>query len=129
MKIGFKKRQLNFNLAFGIIWLTYFLFLLIFDEGTRWFDYFWLLMALSYLGIYAYQRKYHYITIKNGTININGPLGKKFNLKEIKSVKQFAGDIILETDKKSITINTQYIEPESLANLKTVLNNSKLSLS
>jgi hypothetical protein len=129
MKIGFKKRQLNFNLAFGIIWLTYFLFLLIFDEGTRWFDYFLLVMALSYLGIYAYQRKYHYITIKNETININGPLGKKFKLKEIKNVKQFAGDIILETDKKSITINTQYIEPESLANLKTVLNNSKLSLS
>jgi hypothetical protein len=129
MKIGFKKRQLNINLAFGIIWLAYFLILLIFDEGTRWFDYFWLLIALSYLGIYTYQRKYHYVTIKNETITINGPLGKKFKLKEIKSVKQFAGDIILETDKKSITINTQYIEPESLANLKTVLNNSKLSLS
>ena len=121
MKIQYKKRQLNFNLIFGIIWLTYFLIQLIFDKEIHWIDYGWILISLAYFGIYFYQKKYKYVSIENGILTVNGPLGKKLNLTEIKRVKKFAGDYILKSDKKDLTINTQIIDPNSLAELNAEL--------
>ena len=121
MKIQYKKRQLNFNLIFGIIWLTYFLIQLIFDEEIHWIDYGWILISLAYFGIYFYQKKYKYVSIENGILTVNGPLGKKLNLTEIKRIKKFAGDYILKSDKKDLTINTQIIDPNSLAELNAKL--------
>ena len=54
-------------------------------------------------------------------IKINSPFGKKLNLTEIKRIKKFAGDYILKTDKKELTINTQIIDPNSLAELNAEL--------
>lgn len=121
MKIQYKKRQLNFNLIFGIIWLTYFLVKLIFDEEIHWIDYGCILISLAYFGIYFYQKKYKYVSIENGILTVNGPLGKKLNLNEIKRIKKFAGDYIIKTDNKELTINTQIIEPNSLAELNAEL--------
>ena len=111
MKIQYKKRQLNFNLIFGIIWLTYFFVKLIFDEELHWIDYGWTLISLTYFGTYFYQKKY--VSIENGILTVNGPFEKKLNLTEIKRIKKFAGDYIIKTDKKELTINTQIIEPNS----------------
>jgi len=121
MKIQYKKRQLNFNLIFGIIWLTYFLIQLISDKEIHWIDYGWILISLAYFGIYFYQKKYKYVSIENGILTVNGPLGKKLNLTEIKRIKKFAGDYILKSDKKDLTINTQIIDPNSLAELNAEL--------
>src|SRR5690554_2974857 len=121
MKIQYKKRQLNFNLIFGIIWLTYFLVKLIFDEELHWIDYGWILISLTYFGTYFYQKKFKYVSIENGILTVNGPLGKKLNLTEIKRIKKFAGDYIIKTDNKELTINTQIIEPNSLAELNAEL--------
>lgn len=52
---------------------------------------------------------------------MNGTFGKKLNLTEIKRIKKFPRDYILKTDKKELTINTQIIEPDSLAELNTEL--------
>ena len=120
MKIGHKKRQLNINLIFGFIWLTYFIIRLFIGE-VHWIDYGWIFISLAYFINYFYQKKYKYVTIENGIINVNGPLGKKLNLNEVKRVKKFAGDYIIKTDKKELTINTQIIEPNSLAELNTEL--------
>jgi len=120
MKIGHKKRQLNINLIFGFIWLTYFIIRLFIGE-VHWIDYGWIFISLAYFINYFYQKKYKYVTIENGIINVNGPFGKKLNLNEVKRVKKFAGDYIIKTDKKELTINTQIIEPNSLAELNTEL--------
>ena len=120
MKIGHKKRQIKVNLIFGIIWSTYFIIGLLIDE-VHWIDYGWIVIALAYFINYFYQKKYNYVTIENGFINVNGPFGKKLNLTEIKRIKKFAGDYILKTDTKELTINTQFIEPNSLAELTTEL--------
>lgn len=61
------------------------------------------------------------MSIENGILTVNGPLGKKLNLTEIKRVKKFAGDYILKSDKKDLTINTQIIDPNSLAELNAEL--------
>ncbi|WP_150452660.1 hypothetical protein [Arenibacter lacus] len=120
MKIQHKKSQININLIFGIIWLSYFFIRLLNDE-VHWIDYGWLVISLAYFIYYLYQKKYSYVTIDNGIIIVNGPLGKNLNLIEVKQIKKFAGDYILKSDNKELTINTQLIDPNSLATLNAEL--------
>ena len=121
MKIGYKKRNLNVNLISGLIWLVWFFVGVFRKEEPNWTDYGWIFISLMYLGLYFYQKNYKYLTIENGIINVNGPFGKKLNLTEIKRIKKFAGDYILKTDKSELTINTQIIDPNSLAELNAEL--------
>ena len=67
------------------------------------------------------KKKHQYLTIENGVLRINGSFGKKINLAEIKRIKKFAGDYILKTSKKELTINTQIIDTNSLAELNAEL--------
>ncbi|MCI2230423.1 hypothetical protein MC378_14685 [Polaribacter sp. MSW13] len=117
MKIGYKKKHLNVNLILGLVWLVWFFVGVFGKEKPNWTDYGWIVISIMYLGLYFYQKNYKYLTIENGIINVNGPFGKKLNLSEIKRIKKFAGDYILKTDKKELTINTQIIDPNSLAEL------------
>jgi len=121
MEIKYKKRHLNVNLISGFFWLIWFLIGVFGKEEPNWTDYGWIFISLMYLGLYFYQKNYKYLTIENGIINVNGPFGKKLNLTEIKRIKKFAGDYIIKTDKKELTINTQIIEPNSLAELNAEL--------
>lgn len=110
----------------GLVWLVFFFVGVVVKEALSWIDYGWIVISLLYLGLYVYQKKYSYLTIENGFINVEGPFGKKLNLYEIKRVKKFAGDYILKTDKKELVINTQIIAPNSLVELNTEL--EKLNL-
>ncbi|WP_421824992.1 hypothetical protein [Flagellimonas oceanensis] len=121
MKIAYKKRQLNVNLILGLVWLTWFFIGILTKEEPGWIDYGWILISLMYLGLYFYQKTYKYVSIENGIINVNGPLGKKLNLNEIKRIKKFAGDYILKTDKNELTINTKIIDPDSQTELDAEL--------
>jgi hypothetical protein len=126
MKIGYKKKHLNVNLILGLVWFIWFFVGVYVKEEQNWIDYGWIFMSLMYLGLYFYQKNYKYLSIENGTIAVEGPLGKKMNLNEVKRIKKFAGDYILKTDKKELTINTRIIEPNALSKLDAEL--EKLSL-
>ena len=121
MKIGYKKRHLNVNLIFGLIWLVWFFIGVFGKEEPNWTDYGWIVISLMYLGMYFYQKNYNYLTIENGIINVNGPFGKKLNLNEIKRIRHFAGEYILKSELKKMKINIQLINEESLLELKTEL--------
>ena len=123
MKIRYKKRKLRINLIFGLFWLVFAIIqLFIFDyESKSWIKYGWLGISLMYIIMYFYEYFNQYLTIENGIIKMNSLFGKKMNLTEIKQIKKFAGDYILKTDKAELTINTQIIEPNSLAELNTEL--------
>lgn len=121
MEIKYKKKHLNVNLILGLVWLIWFFIGVFGKEEPNWTDYGWIVISLMYLGIYYYQKKYNYLTLENGIIKVNGPFGKKLNLNEIKWIKKFAGDYILKTDEKELTINTQIINPSSLAELNAEL--------
>lgn len=71
--------------------------------------------------LYNYELNKQYLIIENGIIKQNWPFGKKLNLTEIKQIKKFAGDYILKTDKKELTINTQIIDKKSLVDLNAEL--------
>jgi len=123
MRIRYKKRNLNINLILGVFWLIFGLLNLNYNQENFWGDYAYLLFGILYLIFYFYQKQYKYLTIKNGILKINSPLGKTINLSEIKRIKKFAGDYILKTDKKELIINTQIIDPNSLTELNAELKN------
>jgi hypothetical protein len=121
MEIKYRKKHLNVNLILGLVWLIWFFVGVFRKEEPNWTDYGWIVISLMYLGTHFYQKNYKYLTIENGIINVNGLFGKKLVLTEIKRIKKFAGDYILKADEKELTINTQIIDPNSLAELNAEL--------
>ena len=128
MKIAYKKRHLNINLFFGLVWFVWFVVNVFGKEEPGWHDYGWIIISMLYLELYFYQSNYKYLTIKNGSIKVNGPFGKNLLLAEVKQIKKFAGDFILKTDHQELTINTQIIDPSSLAELVKELDKLNLAL-
>jgi hypothetical protein len=121
MKISYKKRNMNINLIFGLMWLVWFFIGILTKDEPNWTDYGWIVISTMYLIGYFYQRQNKYLTIEKGFIKENSPFGKKINLTDIKQIKKFAGDYIIKTEKTELTINTQIIDPNSLAELKNEL--------
>lgn len=119
MKISYKKWQLNSKLILAVIWLVYFLVRL-FSNVLDWLDYGWLIFSIGHFCLYFYQKKYQYILLENGILMINGPWGKQFNLAEITQIKKFAGDYIIKTPHREVTISTHAITPKDLPKLDEV---------
>ncbi|WP_224485123.1 hypothetical protein [Robertkochia aurantiaca] len=46
----------------------------------------------------------------------------KIDLTQIKQVKEFAGELIIKTDKEELRINAELIEQKELNSLRTELN-------
>jgi len=123
MKIQYKKKKLKINLIFGLIWLIFAIVqLFVVDyQSNGWIKYGWLGISLMFITMYFYEYFNQYLTIKDGFIKVNSPFGTRLNLNEIKQIKMFAGDFILKTNEKELTINTQLIDSKSLVLLKTEL--------
>ena len=75
-------------------------------------------MALGLISLYHYIKVKYYLTLENNEIKQNYIFGKKIKLSEIKSIKHFAGEYILRTDTRKMTINTSWIDQSSLEDLK-----------
>lgn len=107
LRIGYRKKHLNINLVLGIAFFTLGIIGVVIKDNMRWTDYGYFAIAILYLALHFYQKKYKYLTINNGMLKINDPFGKEVKLKEIKQVKKFAGDYIIKTDLNEMTVNTQ----------------------
>lgn len=121
MKIAYKKRHLNINLMLGLVWGAWSVTNIFFNDETRITDYGLMVISLLYLGLYAHQKHYKYLSIENGNIKVNGAFGKKIEMDKIRQIKKFAGDYTLKGENKELTINTQIIDPKSLLELDTTL--------
>ncbi|MDB4402082.1 hypothetical protein N9169_01290 [Algibacter sp.] len=121
MKIRYKKKRLKFYLIMTILWLIFVVFNLISNDFGEWTAYTWLGISVMYIAIYSFDYFNQYLTIQNNVIKENHLFGKKINLNEIKRIKKFAGDYILQTDKTELTINTQIIDQNSLTELNAEL--------
>jgi len=68
--------------------------------------------------IYYFENQKQYLTLKNGKLIKNTLIPKKIKLSKIKSIREFAGDLKFIMEKNEFVIDTQIIEPNSLAELK-----------
>lgn len=121
IKIRFTRKRLNYNLFFGLAWLTLGILKLVMDTTLDEIDYVWFGIAGLSIGTYFYEYMNQYLTIEGGIISKNYPFGNKIKLREIKQIKKIAGDYILKTDRNELTINTQIIDKNSLSELNEIL--------
>lgn len=121
MKLRYKKGRLIFYKFMLLFWLLLAISNLLFNEVAGWSYYILSAISISYVVAYSYNLINQYITIQDEILKENHFFGKKINLNEIKSIKKFAGDYILKTDKTELTINTQIIDEKSLEDLNQVL--------
>ena len=77
--------------------------------------------------IYYFENRKQCLTLKDGELIKNTLFPKKIKLSEVKSIREFAGDLKLITQKSEFIIDTQIIEPNSLAELKNELKNYNLN--
>jgi hypothetical protein len=118
MKILYNQSQLNRILILGIVFILLGVISLFFSTKTY-------LSGMAGIGlmhiiIYYYQKNRAYVTIKNDIISKDGVFIKhKIEVKKIISVKYFAGDYIIRSSDKELTIDTNLIDKESLPLLKS----------
>ena len=115
MKIIYSKKKRKYDLFQGIFWILLFVLDILFSDRKNVFFYLYLIMGLIH--IYLHLKVKHYLSIENNIIKQNYIFGKKINLSEIKSIKHFAGEYILRTDKRKMRIDIGSIEKSSLAEL------------
>ncbi len=128
MKIKYKKKSLIFELLSGLFWIGIAIDGIVGNENVRWTKYVLLLLGLVYLTTFIFKTRQQYLTIENGTIQLNEMLGsiQKINLDEIIQIIEFDGNYILITENKKMKIYTEEIDTKSLMDLKNIL--SKLVL-
>ncbi len=119
MKILYNKKRRKYELFQGIFWILLFVLGILFSDRKNVFFYLYLIMGLIH--IYLHLKVKHYLSIENNIIKQNYIFGKKINLSEIKSIKHFAGEYILRTDKRKMRIDIGSIEKSSLAELRDEL--------
>ena len=116
MKILYSKKKRKYNLFQGIFWILLFAIGVLFSDRKNVFFYLYLIMGLIHL--YLHLKVKYYLSIENNIIKQNYIFGKKIDLSEIKSIKHFAGEYILRTDKRKMVINSSLVDQSSLVDLK-----------
>lgn len=120
MKIYFTKKQLYLNLIYAFLFSITGLPVL-FKDADIWTVVVALLLPISFVLRFVYQKKYQYATIKNGRIRKNKLFRKEVYLSEIRTIEKYAGNYILKTEPQKLTIDTTIIAPNSLTALNVAL--------
>lgn len=116
MKILYSKKKRKYDLFQGIFWILLFAIGVLFSDRKNVFFYLNLIMGLVH--IYLYLKVKYYLIIEKDVLKQNYIFGKKMELSEIKSIKHFAGEYILRTDKRKMRIDIGSIDQSSLLDLK-----------
>ena len=119
MKILYSRKKRKYDLFYIIFCLLIGILSLFFSETNH--KFFYLYMPLGLISLYRYIKVKYYLIIEKGVLKQNYIFGKKIDLSEIKSIKHFAGDYILRTDKRKLTINISWVDQSSLAELRDEL--------
>ncbi len=119
MKILYSKKKRKYELFRCISNFLMFLMVLYYDMDNLFF--LLLFFCLSLLSFYLFIKTKHYLIIEDNIIKQNYIFGKKMNLAKIKTIKHFAGEYILRTEKRKMTITIDVIDKSSLLDLTTEL--------
>ena len=119
MKILYSRKKRKYDLFYIIFCLLIGILSLFFSETNHKFLY--LYMPLGLISLYRYIKVKYYLIIEKDVLKQNYIFGKKMELSEIKSIKHFAGEYILRTDKRKMRIDIGSIEKSSLAELRDEL--------
>ena len=120
MKILYSKKQRKYHFFYALFWLLLGITGLFFSERKLSLIYLLhIFLSISYF--YKYLKGTNYLITENGVLKQNYIFGKKMDLSDIKSIKYFAGEYILRTYKRKMTINISWVDQSSLLDLTTEL--------
>lgn len=122
MKITFKKRHLNSNLIYGLLFMVTGLIMLKSNQ-VPWHTILSILLPILYFAKYFLLKHYKYLTLDKGVIKVNNLFGKQIKMAEINQIEKYAGKYIIKTDKKKLSIDKHVIERKSLIALNATLEN------
>ncbi len=133
-KIRYSKERLRSNLRMGIFFIAIGIILVLLSFLTgEWKDISIQSIGVGQIGagvfmliLYYFENRKQYLTLKNGELIKNTLFPKKIKLNQIKSIREFAGDLKLISEKNEFVIDTQIIDPNSLVELKNELKNYNL---
>ena len=120
MKILYSKKQRKYHFFYALFWLLLGITGLFFSERKLSLIYL-LHIFLSIIYFYKYLKGTNYLIIEKGVLKQNYIFGKKIELSDIKSIKHFAGEYILRTEKRKMTITISWVDQSSLLDLTTEL--------
>tara|TARA_R100000935_G_C2813316_1_gene156083 strand:- start:726 stop:1067 length:342 start_codon:yes stop_codon:yes gene_type:complete len=109
-----------------VLWVGLLIANLLFNDFDTWSQIVGILLPILFIIMYAYQYLNPYLTITNELIYLNSPFSEKIGLKKVNKIREFAGEYILESDKKELRIDTTLIDPESLTQLNEKLKSLNL---
>ncbi|EMY80279.1 hypothetical protein ES731_11660 [Psychroflexus gondwanensis] len=126
MEIKYSKKRLNQNLYFGILWLVLGSAAAVFTEAANIFNYGYLSLGILYIATYLFEKHKKYLTITDAIISKNNVFPKTIHLSEIKRIKKIGADYIVEAETTKLKIDTDWIDENSLSELKTFLDHLSL---
>lgn len=116
MTVNFIKKRITHNLVFGGFMFVAGIFML-FQDTKPFISFLWIAIGALQFGFALYERKYQYITIENGLLTKNSIFKKQIELGKIQKVRRFKNSYKIETADKTLTINKNLIEAESMYRL------------
>ena len=116
--LRYKPKSINYNLIFGIIWLSLGIARVTLVQKDNFFFYGFIVFGICYLTMYFVMKYKQYATITDEVITKNGLLSKSILVKNITEIKEFAGDVIFKTKESEIAINTNQITEDSVIEVK-----------
>lgn len=132
-KFKYSKEKSKRSLKMGGIIITIGIFFVLLHQITgelknisfRSLGVFQMIFGITVLLLNRYENKKQYLTLTNEELINNSLFGKKIELSEITSIKEFGKDLILKTAKGEFVINTEIMDEESLLELKEELEKYK----
>lgn len=90
---------------------------MLFQDTKPFISFLWIAIGALQFGFALYERKYQYITIENGLLTKHSIFKKQIELGKIQKVRRFKNSYKIETADKTLTINKNLIEAESMYRL------------
>lgn len=125
-KINYPKSRIKNNFGYGIVMIAVGFFA-VYINSTSVFSYLWILMGALQLGTSMYQKKHQYLTIDENKLIKHSLIPKTIELSEIKKVRKFVNSYKIETSDRTLRIEKNLIENDSLYRLNKILDNLNLS--
>ena len=116
MKINFIKKRITHNLFLGGFMLLAGIVMWIKADRIL-ISSLWIVIGTLQFGFALYERKHQYITIENGLITKHSIFKKEIEIDKIEKVRRFKSSYKIETADKTVTINKNLIEAESMYRL------------
>ena len=94
----------------------------LFWSDTLTIRFFWIFFGILQVATAWYFKNNPYLTIQDTKLTKHAPLCRSIEIDEIRKVRKFVNSYKIETSDKTLTIDKNVMEPESLSRLTDYLN-------